>query len=449
MRIVIVGGGEVGFHLAKTLSAENHDIILVEQDIDKCRILQEQLDVLVINGNGASLGVLKQAGIDTADIFVAVSNVDSVNILACSIAAKIGDAIKIARVRDETFSLEEYGFKSQDFGIDLVIHPEIEAAREIVNLVKRSQATDVIEFADGKVQLIGLKIDRRDSPILGKKFKQVSAEVEKHLFRIVAVYRNGKTIVPTGDDYIVRGDQVFVVTKTESIPEILKLMGKEEEKLEYVMILGAGLIGLNVAKYLEEDRNLNIKILEADVDLSNRAADILENTLVVRGDAKNIDLMAAEGIMDMDCFVATSEDDEDNLISCLVSKHIGVRKAIALVNKSEYIPIISAIGVDSAISKKMTTIHTILRYIRRGQISSVSTIKGIDAELLEFNVPFEAKITNNELKDIGFPEGAIIGMIVRDGEAKIPTGTTKISVGDTVIVFSLPQAIGKVEKLFS
>ena len=175
---------------------------------------------------------------------------------------------------------------------------------------------------------------------------------------------------------------------------------------------------------------------------------MLENTLVVRGQAKNIDLMAAEGIQDMDCFIATSVDDEDNLISCLVSKHIGVRKAIALVNKSEYIPLVSAIGLDSAISKKMTTINTILRYIRRRHISSVSTIKGIDAELLEFNVPEGSKITDKPLKDINFPEGAIIGMIVRDGEARIPMGETIIYPGDTVIVFSLPWAIHKLEKLF-
>ncbi|MFC1725070.1 Trk system potassium transporter TrkA [candidate division KSB1 bacterium] len=448
MKIVIVGGGEVGFYLAKTLSAENHDIILLEKGHDTCKMLQEQLDVFVIQDNGGSISALKQAGIENADIFVAVTNVDCINILSCTIASKIGNPVKIARVKDEDFLPEKYGMKSEDFGVDLIIHPEVEAAKEIVNLVKRSQATDVIEFAEGKVQLIGLKMDRRDSTILGKKFKQVSQEVDKHLFRIVAVYRNGKTIIPTGEDYIVRGDQVFVISKVESIPDILKLMGKEEEKLEYVMILGAGLVGVNVAKLLEEDKNLSVKLLEDDPVLANEAAEVLESSLVVRGHAKNIDLMAAEGIQDMDCFIATSIDDEDNLISCLVAKHIGVRKAIALVNKSEYIPLISAIGLDSAISKKMTTINTILRYIRRGQISSISTIKGIDAELLEFNVPEGAKISDKPLKDVNFPEGAIIGMIVRDGEAMIPTGDTKIYPGDTVIVFSLPWAIHKLEKLF-
>jgi len=449
LKIIIVGGGEVGFHLGKILSMENHDVILIEHDTQKSKILQEQLDVMVINGNGASIRVLRDVGIGDADVFVAVSDNDCVNIVACTIASKISNAVKIARVKNEEISLTEFGFKPQDFGIDLIIHPEVEAANEIVNLIKRSQATDLIKFAGGKVQLIGLKIDKKGIPILGKKFKYLSNELREYLFRVVAIYRNGKTIIPTGEDYIVRGDQVFIITKAELISEMLKVMEKEEEKLENIMILGAELVGLNVARILEEDKNLKVKVLESDIETSKNAADMLEKSLVVLGDAKNIDLMVTEGIQDMDCFVATTDDDEDNLISCLVAKHIGVRKAIAMVNKSEYIPIISAIGVDSAISKRLTTVNSILRFIRRGKISSIATIRGIDAELLEFSVQDNTKITQSPLKEMDFPEGAIIGMIVRNSEAMIPTGNTQIVRGDTVIVFSLPQAINKLEKIFS
>jgi len=449
LKIIIIGGGKVGFYLAKALSAENHDVILIEQNSHKCRMLQEHLDILVIHGDGASVHTLQQSGIKEADMFVAVTNQDYVNITACVFASKMSNAFIIARAKDQGISFEEHGFNSKDFGIDLLIHSEVEVAKEIVSLVRRYSATDVVDFADGRVQLVGLKIDSDCHHVIGEQLQVLTSNIQQDFFRMVAIRRKEKTIIPTGKDNIEKGDNVFIVARTEHINDVMHFFGKCDEKLTYIMIFGTKYVGLNVAKLLEREKRFTLKILEADTTLAHRAAEVLKQSLVVQGDAQNLDLMMAEGIRDMDCFIATTTDDEDNLVACLVAKNFGVKKVISLVSKSEYIPILESIGLDAALSKRITIINTILRYIRRGQVSSVCTIAGVDAELMEFNVTEGAKITKDILRKLDLPKGAKIGMIVKNGEAQIPTGLTAISPGDRVIVFTLHKVIPDLERFFN
>ncbi len=448
MKVIIVGAGEVGFYLAKMLSNENNDIVIVENDHNKCIKAQESLDVIAIQGNGTSIETLIEAGIKDADMIVAVTNIDEVNIVSCILANKMGVSKKVARVRNPEYTSKNAIITPEQLGIDLMIHPEVEAAAEVIRLLKRSSATDVIDFESAGMQILGIRIDSRTAPIIGKPLHQITNDFSDIVFRTVAIYRNGKTIIPKGKDLIFFKDQIFVIAKINSIPGVLKLVGKEDEKVNNIMILGGGIIGRLIAEELEKIKDLEIKLIESDKERSQVIADQLTKTLVIQGEGTDIDLLARENLSDMDSFIALTNDDEDNLFSSLLAKHLGVKRAIVLINKSEYLPIINSIGLDAAVSVKVTTVDAILRFIRRGHVLSVSTLKEIDAEIMEIVAQEGSQITKKKLKDTGFPDSAIIGAIFRDNEVIIPVGTTQIKPGDQVNVFALPEAIQKVEKIF-
>ena len=449
MKIIIVGAGIVGFHLAKMLSNENHDIVVIENNHKECIKVQENLDVISIHGSGTNIENLVAAGINSADMLIAVTDIDEVNIVSCILANKLGVSKKIARVRSSEYSSENSVITPEQLGIDTMIHPEEEAAAEIIRLLKRSSATDVIDFEEEGIQILGIRIDSRSAPIVGKPLSQITLDFPDTIFRTVAIYRNGKTIIPNGDDLIFFRDQIFIVAKLDSIPDVLKLVAKEDAKINNVMILGASKIGRLVAAELEKIKDVNIKLIESNRDKSQIIADQLTKTLVIQGDGTEIDLLASEGISDMDDYIAVTNDDEDNLISSLLAKHLGVKRVIALINKSEYIPIMNSIGLDAAISKKVTTVDAILRFVRRGNVLSVATLKEIDAEVMEIIAQEGSHITKKLLKDSGFPKSAMVGAIFRNNEVIIPVGTSRVQANDKVIVFALPEAIKKVEKAFS
>ena len=449
MKIIVVGAGEVGFHLAKMLSNENHDIVIIEDKQENCLKAQENLDIIAIQGNGASIEKLIEAGVRDSDMLIAVSNSDEVNIVSCILANKFGVEKKVARVRNPEYTSKDALITPEQLGIDMMIHPEEEAAAEIIRLIKRSSATDVIDYKKEGVQILGIRIDSRDASIVGKPLNEVTKEFSNIIFRTVAIYRNGRTIIPKGKDLIFYKDQIFIIAKVEYIHSILKLVGKEDEKINSLMILGGGKIGRLVATELEKMKDIDIKLIESDREKSQIIADQLNRTLVIQGDGTDIDLLATEGLSDMDAFVALTNDDEDNLISSLLAKHLGVKRVLALINKFEYIPIINSIGLDAAVSEKVSTIDAILRFIRRGKVISVATLKEIDAEVMEIVAQEGSPIANKQLKEIGFPNSAIVGAIFRDNEVIIPVGTSRIEPNDKVIVFALPEAISKVEKYFS
>ncbi len=448
MKIVIVGAGEIGFFLARQLSSENHDIVLIEIDPEKCAHASDNLDISVIEGSGSSIDILSRAGTADAEVFVAVSNIDEINLIACMIANKLGRAKTVARVRNSEYNLPGSPIKPGDLGIDLMIHPEEEASEEIVRLIRRSEATDVIEYANGQIQLVGLRLEK-GAPILGVPLKDFTAKYPEIQFRVAAIYRNSVTIIPRGDQVLSSGDQAFFISRTEMIPEVLKIAGKEDVNLDKVMILGGGKVGRSVAELLEESHDLSIKIIESDTQKSQKLADELSNTLVLNADGTDLDLMVTEGVMDMDCFVSTTNDDESNLVTSLLAKHLGVKRAIVLINKSIYMPIIPSIGVDAAVSRMQTTIDAILRYIRRGNIISVSTLKGIEAEVIEMVAEEKSKITKKPIKDLDIPDGAIIGSVITPYNAYISTGDSCIQAGDKVINIAIPSAISKLESIFS
>jgi len=447
LRIIIIGGGEVGFHLAKIFSKEGHQIVMIEPDREKISRVEESLDIMAVQGSGSSVETLVEAGIKDAKLVIAVSAIDEVNIIACMLAEKFGVPQKIARVRNQEFTNPNAVLTPKQLGIDMIINPELETAHEIFWLIRRSAATDVIEFANGSIQLVGLRLDSK-AKIISRQFKEVSLSLPELTFRTVAIFRNGRTIIPTGEDYFISGDQIFVVSKTESVPDLLELCGKTDDRIENIMILGGGKVGRLLAKELEKDKNMNIRLVETSRSKSQIIAEQLEHTLVIQGDGTDVDLLASEGIADMDAFVAVTDDEELNIITSLLTKHLGVRRTITMVSNADYLPLINSIGLDVAVDKGIITANAIARFIHRGEVVSVATLRGIDAEAIELVAQKGAKITKRTLRDTKFPDGAIVGAVTRDGEVFVPVGDSSIEANDKVVIFALPKAVANVEKMF-
>ncbi len=445
MNILIIGAGEVGFHLAKRLSAEKHNITILEKDPQRAHHAEEQLDAMVLVGSGSSFRDLQKARIDDAEVFAALSNLDEVNLLACKYAQKLNIPHKIARVRNPEFTRHDFILTREEMGVDLLIHPEKETADAIVRLIRQSSATDIIEFAGGKIQLMGIRLEQ-NSPIIRKPLKTLWQEYGNLPARIVAINRKGRTLIPGGEDILAAGDQMFVICEKDHIPDIIKITGKENVTIQNIMILGGGLIGQFVARQLENQ--INVKIIESRSERSEEIADLLRKTLVIHGDGTDMDLLALEGIIDMDAFIAVTGDDETNIISTLMARHLQVPRTIALVNKTEYLPITPTIGMDAVVSKKLLTVNAILRFIQKSTLESMATIPGVDADILEIVPHSGSKITRKPLRDIHFPRNAIVGAVRRDNEVIIPRGDTQIRAGDRVVIFSLPRALMEVEKLF-
>jgi len=447
MKIVIIGAGDVGFNLAKRLTHEGHDLILIEENPEKCNRASEILDVSVIQGSGTDQEVLRAANLGSADMLIAAAGVDEVNILACLFASKLGVRRKIARVRTSAYYRSDSILKADDLGIDLFIHPEEEVSEEIVRLLMRSTASEIIEFEGGKILMLGMKVDP-GFPYLNKQLKDMGTAEQRRHFRILAVLKGDKTIIPTGEDYINKNDQVFVVTGKDYLPELLKIAGKADEKLEKIMILGGGKIGRKVAQSLEK-RGIDVIIVESDKAKSLKIAGQLEKTMVMHADGAEIDSIIREGILGMDALVAVTSDDENNMIACLLAKHLGIRKTIALVNKVNYLPLMPVIGIDSTVNTQISTVNAIFRLIRRGGIVSVATFHGIDAEAIEVEVKANDRLTGKPLKKLKLPDDALVAAIVRGTEVFVPYGDTIINPGDKIVVFALPHAIKAIESRLS
>ncbi len=447
LNVVLLGLGQVGSHLAKILSRENHDIVAIDSDPARSREADETLDIKALHGQGSDPRLLEEAGIERADMLIAVTGNDEVNVVACSMAARYGVKQKIARIRNPEFFDHPPRFAFTDWGVDLAIHPELETAREIVLLIKRSAATDVLEFADNRVQLIGMRIDAT-CPLLHKTLVEVNQKFPEKVFRVVAILRGLETIIPGGNDILLNRDQLFIVAASADIPAIIALMGKSEEKLQQIMILGGGRVGRATARLLDQEKDLAIKLIDPDADRALTLADEMKNTLVIHGDGRDFNLLSTEGILETDALISVTEDEETNILTSLLAKHFGVTKTIALVNRREYMSLMAPIGVNAAVNTNLVTSNAILRLIRRKDVVSLATLPGLDAQAVEYVAHADSRITRKPLTKVDFPRGVIVGAITRGDQVIIPVGDTRIKADDHVIVFSLPQALPDVDKLF-
>ncbi len=448
MRVIIIGAGEVGYDVARILSMEQHDVVIIDLNSAAIEEVSNRLDVMAIHGNGTSISVLEQAGLRKADMLVAVTAIDEVNIIASMIADRVGVPTTVARVRSQELSQSSAVINTDEFGIDLVIHPEESAAAEIVRLVKRASATDVLTFADGRLQLVGIRLGR-ESDIIGKSILEVVSENEDITFRVMAFVRGIRTIVPRGDDRFRLNDQMFVLAPPKFVPALVRMTGKKEGKAQEVMILGGTTIGARVAGQLGKEKNKRVKLIEPRRPRAEVLANELKGVLVIHGEGTDIDLLATEGLGEMDAFVAVTDDEESNLVTCLLAKHLGVKKTIALLSKAAYIPISQSIGLDAAVSTKLAISREILRFLRGKHVLSVATVPGLDAEIIEIEAAPRAPITYGTLAEIDLPKGVLVGAVTSGKSVEIATGTTKVEVGDRAIVFALPRLVDEVERLFS
>ncbi|MCB0281491.1 MAG: Trk system potassium transporter TrkA [Calditrichae bacterium] len=446
MYIIIVGAGNVGFNLTKLLSYEKHDVIIIEKDPENFAHASDALDAQALLGNGTSYKLLEKAGISSADMLVAVTDNDEVNLMCCMIAKKYGVSKTVARVKNSEFLDESAPLNAKKMEIDLIIHPESEAALGAIRLLKQTAASHIIEFAEGEIILLGMQLDR-NLEILRKPLIDLGKEFKDLEFRTVAIQRNEITKIPGGNDMFMPNDRVFIVVPKHKINDAIKMFGKQNQTIDNIMILGGGQTGYLIARELEKD--YNVKIIESNAETSSDLAERLQKSLVIKGDGLDINLLALEGIIDMDAFISVTGDDETNIVACLMAKHLRVPKIISLINKTEYSPIIPTIGIDAYISKQMLTVNSILKFIRRGQIVSVASIPGTPVEAIELIPKSGSKITQKQISDVKIPKNVILGAVLRGDKVFIPMGNSKIEAGDKVVLFALPSAISEVEKVFN
>jgi len=446
MRVIIVGAGEVGYHLAERLSQENQDVVIVEADPEGAERASELLDVMTVVGNGASIPVLEKAGIRGARILMAVTSQDEVNLISCLAATRLGVDYTIARVSNPDYYAAGSVLSRERLGIDLMINPEREAAMEAFQLLQSAAATDVAIFAGGKVQLVGLVV-RDGAPVAGKSVARLAAELKEFHFVLVAIVRDGETTIPDGSSRIESGDHIYVLSPTSEVASIPPLAGYEPFHLKRVMIAGGSAEGLYLAEMLEE-HGIECTILDNDRRRCLELSEALPKSLVLHGDATDTELLEMEGVSGLDGYVAATGHDETNLLSGLVAKSIGARKVVSLIEKFDYLPLVAKVGLDAAVSPRMSAVNAILRYVRRGRVMTVATLKGSEAEAIEFKVVRESPIANKLISELSFPPGGIIGTIIRGDTILMPRGDTVVLPGDEVIVFALPDALSEIEKLF-
>ncbi|MBO8483359.1 MAG: Trk system potassium transporter TrkA [Bacteroidetes bacterium] len=451
MKIIIAGAGEVGSHLAKMLSNEANDLTIIDSDQGRLDALSENTDVVTVTGNPSSISVLKEAGVEDADLFIAVnpSTSQDVNIVSAMLAKKLGSKKATARVNYEEYLSYENKYLFTEIGIDLLFYPEKIAAGEIVDLLKRTASSESMDFARGKLQMAVFKLEE-DSPMIDMRlidFVGVATSADLP-FRVVAIARNSETIIPSVDTKFKYHDLVFIMSKREGIDQIMKYIGKSNIEVDKLMILGGGPIGEMVARQLTRQVD-SIKIIELKKDRCVELSEKLGSSVtVVNGDGRNSDMLLEEGIKNYDAFVAVTSNTETNILACVAAKKLGVSRTIAEVENIEYIRLAEEMGVDAVINKKLITAGRIFKFTLSSKVRFIKYMSGTNAEVLEYIVAPESWITKGKLKDIGFPKNAIIGGVIRGNEAFIAVGDTEIKAYDRVAVFALPQTVKEVDKFF-
>ena len=454
MKIVIEGAGQVGSHLAKLLSHASNEITVIDEDGERIRKLTSSADVSTVQGPPSTIALLREAGCAKADLFIAVNpfQSQSVNIVSALLAKKIGAKRVLARIDDESYLSPENKLLFKDLGIDMLFFPEKSASDEIVEMLHHSASTESMDFARGKLQLAVFKLDD-DSPLLemsvaefAKTVKTAEPEAD---FRIVAISRGGVIIIPRYDTPFKYMDYLYVISRREGIPVLMKYLGKDKIEVRRVLILGGSEIGEMVAGRLAAQKIEDIKIIDIDPARCRQLSEDLPDLVSVAcGDVRNSDFLLEEDIKSFQAVLSCTGNDEVNILACVVAKKMGVPRVIAQVENLEYIRLAEEMGVDSTINKKLISASRIFKFTLSDKVRSVRYMSGTDAEVLEYTAAPDSKITKAPLKDIEFPKDAIIGGIIRGGESFIAVGHTRIEAYDRVAVFALPDAVKDVDKMF-
>ena len=444
MRIVIVGAGKLGYSIAELLANEEFDVVLVDQDETRLEAAKNTLDVLTVTANGASPITMNDPDIREADILIAVTAGDEVNMVACILAKKHGITHTVARIRDMQFLSEAKEYLKANFDIDLMLNPELITAREVYRILMTPAALDVEDFASGKVRLFETKVTRH-SPLANIPFKKL--EMPKAILAGM-IFRDHRMIIPHGDDCLLPHDNAYFIGDPAEIEKFSEnFVHRDARKLEHVMIIGAGRTGRFLGKMLDE-ADVAVKIIDTNRERSRLAAEALENGLAICGDGTDIDLLMEEGVADADAVVCLTEDDKLNLMLALLAKHLGAKKTVVRVARGEYVDLMEKVGVDIVLPTRLLSASEVLAFARRGGVVSVSLLEGAKAEAVEVIVQEGAPVAGIPLMDARLPRECLVCAYVRDEEAVIPNGASVLLPGDRTILFIQTRFAQKVMKYF-
>lgn len=446
MKIIIAGAGAVGTHLAKLLSSEKQDIILLDEDEERLETLNSNFDLMTHVGSATSINCLKEIDVKSADLFIAVTPDESRNMTACMLASNLGAAKTVARIDNHEYLQPKNKEFFKELGVDSLIYPELLAAEEIISAMKMSWVRQWWEFCNGAIVLIGVKI-RDNAELLGTTLSELSASESP--FHIVAIKRNQETIIPRGKDTIELNDLVYFTTTKKYIPYIRKVTGKEDyPDVRNIMIMGGSRIAARTAQHAPD--YINIKILDTNIDRCNRLSEALDNRIMIlNGDARDTNLLIDEGIRHTDAFIALTGNSESNILACLAAKRMGVAKTIAEVENVDFIPMAESLDIGTIINKKFIAASHIYQMMLDVDVSNVKCLTFADADVAEFTVKKDSRVTKKTVQHLGIPKGFAIGGLVRNGEGILVNGDTQIQEGDHVVVFCLNTMIKKIEKLFN
>ncbi len=444
MHVIIVGAGEVGYQIARFLANEAIDVVVIDRDTDKLKRISEELDVSVVEGEGGDPSALKEAGAERTNMLLAVTNSDETNMIACLLAkAMFSIPRKIARIRNPDYYFNKEIMSKENLDIDPVINPELEAARSINRLLEVPFASDVEDFENGLIKVIAYKIPE-GSRFAGRALKNIKGSLSSR-FLIGIIIREDKAIIPTGDDKIMAGDIIYMPILKNDLPDIASMLEVSVKPSKRILIIGGGRVGYYIASSMEFKSD--IKIIDKDEDRCKYLSRYLGKSLVLHGDGADQKLLEEENIRDMDVAVTVTNSDELNIMSALLAKKMGTPKTIAIVNRTDYIPLAHSLGLQAVLSPRMITASSIMRYIRQGDILSLTAIAGAKAEIIEARISQKSPLAGAILKDFSMPKSTLIGAIIRDNRLIIPGGNDEIREGDRLIVFTLRESIRELEDI--
>jgi len=444
VNILIIGMGEVGRHLAATLSAEGHRIVAVDDSEEALDLATEHADIMTLVGHGSALTTLRDAGAGTADLVIAVTDSDEVNLLASMMGKHLGAGKTIARVANRAYYEHDGGVAHDVVGVDVLLNPQILAAMEIHRVIRSFGALESVNLADNRVEVVDLPVVER-TRYLNKQLREISMPRGA---LIAAIVRDDRLIIPHGGDHVELGDKVWIIGDLDVLPRMEDMFGKTRKKRAHrVMIVGGGEIGLEVARHLERER-IRVVVIEKSLARCRKLAETLHDSLIIHGDGTNRSLLIEEEAESCDAFLGLTKEDEVNIMSCLLAEGLGVGRSIALVHRGDYLPAARAVGLDVCVSPRRSAANFILSSVRAGSVHRVVQVEDGKGEILELHVPDRARVLGRALRYIDFPKGSLIGAVVRGEKVFIPSGTDEIHPGDMVVVFTLPDVRTEVVRLF-
>jgi trk system potassium uptake protein TrkA len=452
MKVIVCGAGQVGFNIAHYLAGESNDVTVIDQRPDLIRKITDTLDVQAILGHASHPSVLEQAGAGDADMIIAVTHADEVNMVACQVAHSLFNVpTKIARIRSQTYLQPMWAalFNREHLPIDVIISPEIEVARAITRRLGVPGAIDVIPMAGDKVRLIGVRCDQQ-TPLINTPLRQLTVLFPDLNIVIIGIVRDGRPIVPTAEDQMLDGDEVYFVVDTQHVPRALDAFGREGQEARKIVIFGGGNVGLFLAQQIEEEHPAaSVKVIEADKERAEYVAKSLHRAVVLHGDVLDPEILTEAGVAHAEAVVSVTNDDETNILASLLAKRYGARRSMSLINKTTYSALMGPLGIDVVVSPRAITVSNILQHVRRGRIHAVHSLHEGFGELIEADALETSSLVGKPLREVKLPNGVLLGAVVRNGAVISPRGTTVIQAGDRVVLFAASEAVKKVEKMFS